>query len=247
MANWKYYAGRMLSGVARPLMPVDYFRWAVQTMERERLAFLNKRARESHPDILEHTLQITSFGGCGTTMLYRFFSKHAAPTPPAVDDWYPWKHMLAPPDDENVKDGFRAIYVFADPLNSTLSVFRRDFQHELMRRMPPEMEDWNTSWDLRDFLEQKKDYFQFQNQYHNWTTADRDYPILLIKYEAIWDHLPELMTYVGLPQSAADAFPEKRPRSSSWNDEPDDVREPLQKLYGDLRDEVQAAPEFQVI
>ena len=121
-------------------------------MERERLRFLNKRTEESHPDILEHTLPVPSFGGCGTTMLYRYLSRNDASVPPAVDDWYPWKHMLSPPADEEVKDGFRAIYVFADPLTATLSVFRRGFQHELVRRMSRDTTGWDTTWELADFL-----------------------------------------------------------------------------------------------
>jgi hypothetical protein len=247
MANWKYYAGQLLLKSVRPLMPIDQFRHAVQAVERERLRFLNDRTQESKPDILEHTLQITSYGGCGTTLLYRFFSEHGVDTPPAVDDWYPWKHMLAPPSNEKVKEGFRAVYVFADPLNATLSVFRRGFQHELVRRMTRETTGWNTEWKLQDFLASGEDHFRLIEQYRNWTEAQRSYPILLLKYESMWKQLRELMTYAGLPQKTADAFPRKRPRSSRWQDEAEVVQRELDALYGDLRNEIREAPDFRVI
>jgi hypothetical protein len=228
-------------------MQSDRFRDVVEGLEGERIKYLNRQVKKQLPDKYEHTLQITSYGGCGTTLLYRFFSEHGVDTPPAVDDWYPWKHMLVPPSDRKVKEGFRAVYVFADPLNATLSVFRRDFQHELVRRMARDTSGWNTSWSIEDFLADGKDHFRLIEQYRNWTEAERSYPILLIKYESMWDHLPELMTYVGLPQAAADAFPEKRSRSSRWRDEPKEVQIKLETIYGDLWDEIRDAPAFQVV
>ncbi|MCS3642377.1 hypothetical protein [Salinibacter ruber] len=219
----------------------------IEGLEGERIKYLNRQAEKQLPDQHEHTLQITSYGGCGTTLLYRFFSEHGVYTPPAVDDWYPWKHMLAPPPDDKVKEGFRAVYVYADPFNATLSVFRRGFQHELVRRMARDTSGWNTDWELGDFLSEGTDYFRLTEQYRKWTEAERSYPILLLKYESMWEYLPELMTYVGLPKATADSFPEKRPRSSSWQDEPEEVQEKLEAIYGDLHNEIWDAPEFRIV
>ena len=227
-------------------MPLKYFRWGIKALERERLRFLNERTKESRPDVLEHTLQVTSFGGCGTTMLYRFLSRNNAPVPPAVDDWYPWKHMLSPPEDREVKDGFRGIYVFTDPLTATLSVFRRGFQHELVRRMSRDTTNWDTEWGLSDFLDDGQDHFRLTEQYREWTSRDRDYPIMLVKYGALWQNLREITAFAGLPIEAVGDFPERRSRSSDWREESPEVRSGLQRIYGDLHQEIKSAHDITI-
>jgi hypothetical protein len=197
--------------------------------------------------VIDHTLQITSFGGVGTTMLYRFLEEHDANTP-SGHDWLPWKHLPAPPVDSEVKEGFRAVYVFGNPMDAILSVFRRDFQHWHVQNMNTEQayEEWNDQWTLRDFLNQERDYFRMREQFHNWIEADRSYPIMYVKFDTLWEHLPELFAFAGLPTRCIDEFPDQRERTSDWTEEEEFVWRGLREFYGDLWSEIQETPDFQI-
>jgi hypothetical protein len=181
-------------------------------------------------------------------MLYQFLEEHDVDIPQGHDNWKPWKHLPEPPSDDEVKDGFRAVYLFSNPMNAILSVFRREFQYWHVRAM--NMDDdynaWGDDSDLEDFLEQNTDHFRMARHFHNWTQADRSYPILLLRFDALWEHLPEFFAFAGLPTKALDEFPEQRERASDWTEEPEYVRERLQDFYGDLWAEIQETPDFHI-
>ena len=62
-------------------------------------------------------------------MLYRFLEDCTADVPKDTHDWIPWKHQPLPPADSKVSRRFRALYLFGNPMNAVLSVFRRGYQH----------------------------------------------------------------------------------------------------------------------
>jgi hypothetical protein len=197
--------------------------------------------------LIEHTFQVTSFGGTGTTMVYEFLDEHEVDIPSDHPNWRPWKHLPTPPEDGDVKDGFRAVYLFGNPMNAVLSVFRRDYQRWHVRNMREDVtEPWSRDWDLNAFLQQSEDPFHMAKHFRTWTQTDRSYPILCLKFDALWEHLPEFFAFAGLPTSSIDTFPERRKRASDWTEEPKRVRSPLQDLYGDLWSEIQDTPEFQI-
>jgi len=195
---------------------------------------------------LDHTVQVTTFGGTGTTMLYSFLDRYDVQTPQEDESW-PYKHLPFPPSDDQVKDGFRALYMFTNPMNAVLSVFRRGFQHYHARNTTMDESMLDKEWTLPDFLAEEEDPFQLHQHFRNWTQAQRSYPIMLLKFGALWDHLPEVFAFLGLPSSAQDEFPEQRERSSDWTDESKDIQAGLESFYGDLRDEIDAHPDVRII
>ena len=182
-------------------------------------------------------------------MLYQFLEEHSADIPQDHDNWKPWKHLPEPPADWEVQDGFRAVYLFSHPMNAILSVFRRDFQkwHARAMNRDDNYSEWNDDWELADFLKQDVDHFRMGEQFHGWTRADRSYPILLLKFDALWDRLPEVFAFLGLPSEAMGEFPERRERHSDWTDEPEEVQRGLEQMYGELRREVKEAPDLKII
>lgn len=195
---------------------------------------------------IEHTVQVTSFGGVGTTMLYQFLDKHGLNTPDG-HDWLPYKHMAPPPPDRDVRESFRAIYMFDNPMNAILSVFRRGFQHWHAQNMLGDACTWDDDWTLEDFLERGKDHFRMHEHFRLWATARRNYPIMLLKFDALWRRLPEVFAFLGLPSCLLDEFPVRRKRHSDWTDQPAANRESLLRLYGELHDEITAFPELKII
>jgi hypothetical protein len=196
---------------------------------------------------ITHTVQLTSFGGAGTTMLYRVLAEHGTGLPDAAPKYLPWKHLPTPPTDDEVPDGFRAAYLFGNPMNAVLSVFRRDFQRWHARNMRNDLAGWNDDWTLEEFLAQDRDHFEMAPHFHRWTRAVRTYPILLLHFDALWDRLPEVAAFFGLPTRVLDDFPPRRPRHSDWTDESPVVQAHLRRLYGDLHEEIEALPRLSII
>ena len=133
-------------------------------------------------------------------------------------------------------------------MNAVLSVFRRDYQKWHLPNMRNDItEPADDDWTLAEFLERGVDEFRMAKHFHSWTRADRSYPILLLKFDALWERLPEVFAFLGLPSAARDDFPERRERHSDWTDQPEPVQQQLKEMYGDLRQEVDAAPALRII
>ena len=210
---------------------------------------------------LPHRLQITSFGGVGTTMLLQFLRKNGVDVQekPSLwmyvrvlkkySTWYstsffkpwaahpywdPWKHMAVPPRDVDVKPSFRAVYLFDDPRNAVLSVFRRGYQNWHIRNMNGNLDEWKDDCPIDDFLGKGDDLFRMEEQFEAWVHEKRSYPILFIRFSKLWDHLKTLFSFVGLPESKVGCFPEKRERTSDWRTKSTNRQEAIEEVYGTL-------------
>ncbi len=180
---------------------------------------------------------MASMGGVGSTALARHIGSIADKTvkehaySPRVFDQY-----------DNIKLG----YIYGNPYNAVLSVFRRGYQHMHVRAMnadsgtePKNLEGVS----LEEFLAQGKDEFYMERQFDNWTSeVNPKHPIILIKYEALADHIGEILDFFG----TKDPF-EVKERKSSWLDQPESIRKQLEKIYGGLFDKVEAMPPIKII
>jgi hypothetical protein len=194
---------------------------------------------------VDHTVQVTSFGGTGTTMLYDVLEEHDVDVP---SDKQPWKHRPRPLEERTVPPGFRAIYLFGNPMNAVLSVFRRGYQRWHFRNMTGDFDGWNEELSCLDgFLRRDTDPFRMEEHFENWMQADRSYPILLLRFDTMWAHLPELFAFVGLPTRLIDSFPEKRERHSVWQNEEERVQNQLRRMYGDFAERIDRFPDWKVI
>ena len=180
-------------------------------------------------------------------MLYRFLERCKADVPSDTHDWIPWKHQRVPPSDNDVPHGFRSLYLFDNPMNAVLSVFRREYQHWHIDRINGDVEAWDESWSLEDYLEHGDDLFRLSDHFNQWSTADRSYPILLLRFDALWDRLPEVFAFLGLATSLMGDFPGRKERSSDWTTESDSIQQGLREMYGDLHREIADAPDLKII
>ncbi len=200
-----------------------------------------------------HTVQVTSFGGAGTSMLCRFLERNGADLPRTIapnnveKDWAPWKHMRTPPLEEWVPNDFRAIYVVSDPRNAVVSVFRRGYQYAHVQRIDGDVERFHPGMDLSEYLNLGTDLFQLEDHFEQWTQCKRDYPILIVKYDHLWDRIGEIVEFAGLPEHIKHDFPERRARSSDWRDLPDQSRESIGNLHGNLAVRIDKFPDLQVM
>ncbi|MCP9237070.1 sulfotransferase domain-containing protein [Lewinella sp. JB7] len=197
---------------------------------------------------VRHTLQVSSFGGAGTTLLTNFLQRHGADLPDQRGArWAPWKHMSAPPENRVVPSGFRAIYVIGDPRDALLSVFRRGYQHAHVQLMEGRVHEWDFTWKLTEYLAEGRELFGFGEHFDRWVRSDRNYPILVVKYDALWDNLPEIIRFAGLPESVLQDFPERKPRATDRQHYPPEITARVDRMLGELAERIDRYPDFSII
>lgn len=87
--------------------------------------------------------------------------------------------------------------------------------------------------DFDHFLSLEVDLFRRGEQLQAWRRGAA-YPILLVRYERLWDNLPAVESFLGV---SLEGFPARRPRSSSLDRLEKGRRLRLEALYGGLLDD----------
>lgn len=204
-------------------------------------------AAKGDPYAVSHTVQLTSFGGSGTTALTRSFVDARLDLPPGPAQW-PHKHLREPPSGDDVPAGFRVVYPLSDPRDAVLSLFRRGIQDghwRWLRRVEPTVATPESLTDLEHFLAAGIDEFDLADHVDRWRAHPPGYPVMFVRFDRIdevWDRLAE---FVGLPEGHPPVA--YRARASDWRSEPPEVREPLHALYGDLAAQIESRPPMEVI
>ena len=214
--------------------------------EGELAAHLRDYVQTTNPFAIDHDVQITSYGGAGTTALTRHLLDAGLRLPKGPGQW-PHKHQRIPPDADAVPAGFRVIYVVGDPRNAVLSIFRRKYQlshYQWLRSMRADEAVAARLTDLETFLAGGVDEFGLADHLHRWLDHPPGYAVLFVRYEHLGDAWEGVRDYVGLPADHP-GF-EFSPRESAWEDLPPALRDPLESIYGELAREVAAMPPTQV-
>ncbi len=89
-----------------------------------------------------------------------------------------------------------------------------------------------------EYLQAGEDRFFLREHLSNWIDYDGEpVKILAVKYEALGDHLDEIMDFLECPRPF-----QVRPRSSRFHDEPPEVRAGLEAMYGSLKEKIDGLP-----
>jgi hypothetical protein len=208
---------------------------------------LERLASSTELSQIRHRVQVTSFGGSGTTALLDHFLE-AGVDAPATPGSFPFKHQRVPPANESVPPGFRVVYPYGDPRDAVVSVFRRSFQgghYRGMRLRKPSPEAEHHLTDLEHFLDGGVDEFEMQDHFDRWfTKGPRAYPVLFVRFEDLPQVWPTVCDFVGLPASSAGLT--MRPRASEWSSLPTSQRDAIDAMYGELARRLAALPPVEV-
>jgi hypothetical protein len=208
---------------------------------------IRRHASHGDPYRIEHRVQVTSFGGSGTTALCDHLLAAGVELQPGPAQW-PFKHRRTPPTADQVPDGFRVVYVVGDPRNAVLSLFRRGIQYghyEALNERPPEAPTAERLRDLESFLAGDGDPFDLADHVHGWLHHPPGYEVLFARQEHMRAEWPKIADFVGLPSDHPAL--RGRTRSSDWSSRPEGVRARLQELYGPLAAQIEAMPPLQVV
>ena len=168
---------------------------------------------------------VVSYGGAATTTLLRYLAPHLR-----VNHWNSqWdgiKHVDSPqhPRLRRLRVG-RAVYVFDHPVRAVASLFRRGFA----RHMAPKLTSRHGGvWAYRrryarhpltltldEYARSREEVFGIERHLRSWTAASpASFPVLTVKYDALFESVDVLSAFLALSPSAAATFPPRQPRQT---------------------------------
>ena len=207
---------------------------------------------------------ICSYGGCASTMLYRFLSKyykvyhiHSRYPPPKLCgikktkitkkyEWFDYLRILK----KKYKDEITVIYLYREPSTSLLSKHGWGRPHFSNIGLNPNKvkKFYDKSIETRlKYSKEKKDLFGIVNFFKNYVMKkyNRNYKIFCLKYENIWENLPEIFIKLKIPQKYIKIFPKKYEKKLSEKQEI--AKENLKKKYKNLELFMKGLPPIFVI
>ena len=137
------------------------------------------------PYRIDHTVQVTSFGGAGTTALLDHLIAAGADLQKGPAQW-PFNHWRWPPASADVRDGFRRRSTSERPSGRGLSIFRRDLQlghYAALHDAEPDPEIAERLADLETFLHVGVDHFGLADHVSRWSEHPSGYPVLFVHYD----------------------------------------------------------------
>lgn len=193
---------------------------------------------------------VCSYGGCGSRMLTNFLGQYG--TAVHIHSRVPSSNITFV-DTEAFNSQLlplfylskvKVIYLFKDPTSSQLSRWNNNhFKHVGVSTFIADVEDYvRNNVDLLN-------YEEFFDNYVN-NEINKNYQIIAINYNKMWDNLPQIFEVLGMPQSAIKAFPKRVEGKSSRvrKDQLDPwVLEGLNKINKPLIDKIDAMPAVTVL
>lgn len=182
---------------------------------------------------------VCSYGGTGTTMLIEFLSRYFCCN--SADDEDGLKHTDRVPVSRN--PNLRIVYIYCDPVDAVYSLFRRGFfalHSRKLLRGHPEISRLSESSSLEAYAREQVDRFQFEAHFSRWRSAPQYFPVFFMRFERLWDNLPELFEFLGIPATEMGKFPQQRRRLVKTMNPGADVEAGIEKLYGGFQARVAA-------
>lgn len=186
---------------------------------------------------------IVSSGGVGTTFLLDEIAKYKKVNIAKKMDGY--KHLPIPPISSN--KNLKVIYVFGDPILASISLFRRKYHHTQSHWVQKYHDSEFVipeNMTLDDYAKHQKNGHQFKQHLDNWRKKYPMYPTMFIKYEELYQSLDALVSFLELPSTFLENFPEKRARKSSIDKLSVDTAKGLHDIHSDYQKEVQQLPSY---
>ncbi len=196
---------------------------------------------------IDHTVQVTSFGGAGTTALCGHLDLCKADIQKGPGHW-PFKHRRTIPTPDEIPDGFRTIYLVGDPRDAVVSLFRRNYQvghFRAMRERDPdeaELERLNT---IETFLAPDDDLFDLAGHVDAWLHPGKGFQVMAVRQDALSSEWPTVAEFAGL-DATAPALPAHE-RASNWRSKPQPIADALDRIYGPLAARLAALPGVSII
>lgn len=186
---------------------------------------------------------VASFGGVGTTFLMEFISRYKTTNHPLDRDGL--KHIAVPPVPLN--PDCKIIYVYGDPLMACVSLFRRGYHasqsRKIQRLRGVKVRPITQTSTLDKYVARGEDRLLFEEHFMSWRHRFLLNDSLFIKYNSIWDHVPEILEFLDIPESESQYFPERKARNSSLEQLSPEILQGLKEMYASFSARINTLPD----
>ncbi len=172
-------------------------------------------------------------------MLLRFLDQHCN----ANYRGSPYLHLSSPPRLE--QDTTKVLFLYADPVDVVFSSFRRGLAPNQSIRLGSK--DPSFPRNVESLAASGRDLLCLEEHFDAWMSPEaRDYEILFVRYERLWDNLDAILQHIGLRADLAEHFPAKRKRNVRKGDSPAVIAQ-LQEIYGPLTEKMQRLRDVELL
>lgn len=172
-------------------------------------------------------------------MLMEFFTAHTVCNDPGDRDGL--KHFPGPLLP--LSPHCRVIYVYGDPVDMCISLFRRGYaslqSSKLDRQIAGGPATVKSGETVEEFAAQGADRLGFHEHFSHWLHDARPYDVAFVRYDALWETLPQVLAFTGLDPELARKFPARLERHRADHLAAETVQQ-LNQIYAPLR--AQMAP-----
>ena len=184
---------------------------------------------------------VISPGGVGTTFLIEFLSKYKTLNHPY--DFDDIKHLPIPPLSKNKR--LKIIFIYGDPIESTISLFSRNFQYlqlSKLNRFRIKKPFFSSDIDIDVFARKQSEDFNFLAQFNNYYSKFRFWPTLFVRYESIHEHVDDILDFLDIQEEAKEHFPVYKKRNSEKDSLSSQTLNDLRIIYSDLYKVIETLP-----
>ena len=194
---------------------------------------------------------LSSIGGCGSTNLFNFISKHKNTNPNNFHEGSsPYKHSMYPPTEKEIE---KAVFVIGNVYNSVISLLSDEYldkkktipcinsTHLLNKGLPP------IRMPIQEYFHRKNDLYEIEKQITNWINANVHYDILIIRGEKLYDSKTrdKIFSFLDLPVSLKTSYPSQKKRKSNYENYP--FKNDLVLMYSEAQKLVESINDYVVI
>lgn len=187
---------------------------------------------------------VVSYGGVGCTALMDVLSRFLRVN--SKDDKDGLKHKNSPElpiyKGSKIK---RVIYVYNNPMNAVLSLFRRHYQRAQHKKLTGKKAPDNLT--LEKYVESGTDMFQMERHFKNWAQGSTKFPILFVNSQHLYKPpvLRRIMRFLKI--NIPIGLFQQKPRNSNYKAIEPQIREGLEKIYNRFAQELDNHPKVKLI
>jgi hypothetical protein len=216
----------------------------------------------------EEVTVLNSIGGCASSQLFKIINSLGVES--NRDHFHQGinfgrcKHTLYPPVYDEIE---KAIFVMGDPVQSIISIFRRDMavthienkglplhptrtdnveihpQTKEIYRVHPQ---FVKNYTLEEYVRGGQDWFMTYEHIYNWTQRKTKYPILCVKSDVQWKYGKEIFVDFLGQQSVPSEYVQ-RDRNSTIDLVPENMKEEFTSILKDATELYNSLPEFTIL